>query len=395
MKKNFVVIFLSLLLFTGNRLFCQTLSNNSEISLLTISPGQELFSFAGHTAIRVKDSQNGIDANFNYGVFDFRTESFYIKFLKGTLPYQLGAYDFRDEMPHWTEDGRGVIQQVLKLDSTQKQAVFDFLMNNYQPENREYSYKFFYDNCSSRVRDVFQTICGNKIAFSQTLNANKSFRDWLDIYNQKSNNDWTEFGMNLALGLPADEITNGSRAMYIPDNLMAAFDSAKVLSDGKWVNFVSRKQPLAQATIVHKSFPIKPFMLFSIFFLAIAFVTFTEYQSKEWHLWIDKILFSLTGLTGWLLLGLWFLTDHGVMNQNLNLLWAFAPLFPTVLFFSKKNSSKPLFKTLFMVQTILALIMIIGFSFLPQGFHIAMIPIAGMVLLRSYFIWKRKSVELL
>ncbi len=391
MKKNFIVIFLSLLLFSGNRLFCQTLSNNCEISLLTISPGKELFSFAGHTAIRVKDSENGIDANFNYGVFDFRTEGFYLKFLKGTLPYQLGAYNFRDEVPHWTQDGRGVIQQVLKLDSIQKQAVFDFLMTNYQPENREYSYKFFYDNCSSRVRDVFEIICGDKLKFSQTLNADKSFRDWLDIYNQKSKNDWTEFGMNLALGLPADEITNASRAMYIPDNLMAAFDSAKVISDGKWVNFVNRKQTLAETTIEHKPFPIKPFILFSILFLIVAYVTFMEYQNKKWHLWVDKLLFGITGLTGWLLLGLWFLTDHGVMNQNLNLLCAFAPVFPAVLFLNKKNGSQSGLKTLFMIQTVLALIMIIGFTFLPQGFHVAMIPIAGMVLLRSYFIWKRKS----
>jgi hypothetical protein len=391
MKKNFVVIFLSLLLFSGNRLFCQTLSNNSEISLLTISPGKELFSFAGHTAIRIKDPQNGIDANFNYGVFDFRTEGFYLKFLKGTLPYQLGAYNFRDEVPRWMEDGRGVTQQVLRLDSTQKQAAFDFLMENYRPENREYSYKFFYDNCSSRVRDVFQEICGENLRFSQTLNADLSFREWLDIYNRKSNNDWTEFGMNLALGLPADEKTYASRAMYIPDNLMAAFDSAQVLKNGKWVNFVSRKQPLNKTSIVHNSFPVKPFMLFSVLFLIIAAITFIEYKDKTWKLWLDKIIFSITGLTGWLLLVLWFLTDHGVMNQNLNLLCAFAPIFPAVLFLKKKKGSQMGIKIIFIIQMLLVLVMILGFSFLPQAFHISMLPIAGIILLRSYFIWKRIS----
>jgi hypothetical protein len=391
MNKINVFIILSLLLFSSNRLFCQTLSNNSEISLLTISPGKELFSFAGHTAIRVKDPANGIDANFNYGVFDFRTEGFYLKFLKGTLPYQLGAYNFRDEMPIWTEDGRGITQQVLRLDSTQKQQVFDLLMTNYEAENREYKYKFFYDNCSSRVRDVFQTVCGSTLAFSNTLNADKSFRDWLDIYNQKSNNDWTAFGMNLALGLPADEKTNASRAMYIPDNLMAAFDSAKVTQKGKLFNFVSRKQELSEYTIHHKSFPIKPFMLFSILFLIVAYLTFMEHQGNKWHLWLDKILFSLTGITGCFLLILWFLTDHRVMNQNMNLMWTFPLVFPLVLFLNRTKGNQNYLRAIFIIQMVLALIFIIGFSFSPQGFHVAMIPITAMVLLRSYFVWKRKT----
>jgi hypothetical protein len=391
MNKINVFIILSLLLLSSNRLFCQTLSNNSEVSLITISPGKELFSFAGHTAIRIKDPANGIDANFNYGVFDFRTEGFYIKFLKGTLPYQLGAYNFRDEMPLWMEDGRGITQQVLRLDSTQKQQVFDLLMKNYEPENREYQYKFFYDNCSSRVRDVFQTVCGSNLVFSNTLNANQSFRDWLDIYNRKSNNDWTEFGMNLALGLPADEKTNASRAMYIPDNLMAAFDSAKIMQNGQSLNFVSRKQELSEYTIQHTSFPIKPFMLFSVLFLIVASLTFMEYKSNIWHLWIDKIFFSLTGITGWFLIVLWFLTDHGVMNQNLNLIWAFPLVFPAVLFLNKTKGNQKNLRMIFMIQMVLALIFILGFSILPQDFHSAMIPIAAMVLLRSYFIWKRKS----
>ncbi|AWV98426.1 lipoprotein N-acyltransferase Lnb domain-containing protein [Arcticibacterium luteifluviistationis] len=391
MNKKIGLLILSLLLFSSNRLFCQTLSENSEVSLLTIAPGHELFSFAGHTAIRVKDTQTGIDINFNYGVFDFRTEGFYLKFLKGTLPYQIGAYNFKQEVPYWFEENRTVTQQVLNLNLTQRQRVFDFLMKNYQPENREYNYKFFYDNCSTRVRDVLEETFGDSLIFSQTLNADKSFRDWLDIYNRKSNNDWTEFGMNLALGLPADEITGANRAMYIPDNLMAAFDSAKVVQNGKVESLVVRKMDLNNASIEHKPLPIKPFLLFSILFLIVAYFTFLEYQKKKWFLIIDKILFSLTGILGYFLLVLWFLTDHGVMNQNLNLLWAFPPVLPFVLFLNRQKGTQKWLQILFMIQAGLAMICILGSSFLPQGFHPAVFPIAGMILLRSFLIWKRKN----
>ncbi|WP_341225003.1 DUF4105 domain-containing protein [uncultured Arcticibacterium sp.] len=391
MNKKIGLLIISLLLFTGNRLFCQTLSESSEISLLTIAPGHELFSFAGHTAIRVKDTKTGIDINFNYGVFDFRTEGFYLKFLKGTLPYQIGAYNFQQETPYWFQENRTVTQQVLNLSLSQKQRMFDFLMNNYQPENREYRYKFFYDNCSTRVRDVLEFACGDSLTFSQTLNADKSYRDWLDIYNRKSNNDWTEFGMNLALGLPADEVTGANGAMYIPDNLMAAFDSAKVVKNGKIESLVKRKTDLNNDSIDHKSLLIKPFILFCILFLIIAYFTFLEYQKKKWFLIIDKILFSITGIIGLFLLVLWFLTDHGVMNQNLNLLWAFPLMFPAVLFLNRTEGTQKSLSTLFFIQMIFALICIIGFSFLPQSFHPAFIPIQGTVLLRSYLIWKRKN----
>ncbi|MFT4735232.1 MAG: hypothetical protein ACI97P_002150 [Arcticibacterium sp.] len=390
MNKVFFIL-ISLLLFQGNRLFCQTLSENAEVSLLTIAPGAELWSFAGHTAIRVRDTNTGIDINFNYGLFDFRTDSFYLKFFKNTLPYQIGAYNFRQEVPYWLADHRRVTQQVLRLDSTQKQQIFDFLVNNYKPENREYMYKFFYDNCSTRVRDVLQNACGDSLAFSETLHAKESYRSWIDLYNQKCKSYWVELGMDILAGIPADVPAGHLGAMYIPDNLMSAFDSAKVYQDGRWISLVSQKFDHNDETINHKSNFIKPLLFFGILFLLILGVTFMEYQNKKWYIWIDKVLFSVTGLLGWFMLSLWFLTSHGVMNENLNLLWAFAPLFPAVLFLNRKAGTQTWLKYLFFIQMLLVLLLLLGFSFLPQEFHVAIIPIACLILTRSYFLWKRKS----
>jgi hypothetical protein len=91
------------------------------------------------------------------------------------------------------------------------------------------------------------------------------------------------------------------------------------------------------------------------------------------------------------MLSLWFLTSHGVMNENLNLLWAFAPLFPAVLFLNRKAGTQTWLKYLFFIQMLLVLLLLLGFSFLPQEFHVAIIPIACLILTRSYFLWKRKS----
>ena len=61
------------------------LSDSSQISLLTCSPGEELYSAFGHTGIRVTDYKNDFDVVFNYGTFDFDQPGFYTNFLKGKI----------------------------------------------------------------------------------------------------------------------------------------------------------------------------------------------------------------------------------------------------------------------------------------------------------------------
>lgn len=378
-----------LLAFVTQTAFSQTLSPNSEVSLLTISPGEELWSFAGHTALRIKDPQNGIDVNFNYGVFDFKTESFYFKFLRGTLPYQIGAYNFRDEVPYWIQENRGVTQQTLQLSLAQKQALFDFLMENYQPENREYNYKFFYDNCSSRFRDALKTVCGDSLRFSQTLNADKSYRDWIRIYSDSCKNDWAQFGMDLLIGIPSDQKTGAMGAMYIPGNLMTAFDSARVHADGQWKPLVGMKYDISSHQIESKSLPVKPFAFFGVLFLIILYISYLEHKSHKWHIWLDRLIFSLTGLVGIIILMLWFFTNHGVTENNLNILWSFPLVLPAIWMVSKRKGRGSFAKNVFLIQMLLALVVLLGFNFLPQSFSTAIIPVAGIILVRSYLIWKK------
>ena len=370
-------------------LSAQQLSDESKVYLLTIAPGAELWSFAGHTAIRVKDPVQNIDVNFNYGVFDFRTESFYFKFLRGTLPYQIGAYNFNQEVPYWFEEGRTVTAQELNLTLGQKQRVYDYLMNNYQPENREYKYKFFYDNCSSRVRDVMKTALGDSLQFDSTLNNDRSFRSWIREYSQKSQNYWSEFGMDILIGIPSDEITGAERAMFLPDNLMHAFDSATVVRNDSIVPFVANKVNLNQGTLMSEASPIRPFAFFSFIFLILALFTFREFQHKVWFMVFDKIYFSLMGLFGLFLVFLWFFTDHGVTSYNLNLLWCLPIVLPAAIVM-KRHDLKQWIKTVFLIQTVAALIYILGFNFLHQQFHIATLPIAAITLVRSALIWRKQ-----
>ena len=144
----------------------QQLSTRAAISLITCGPGQsEVFLAFGHSAIRVYDPENGIDYVYNYGVFDFNQPNFYINYTRGLLLFKLGVYLYPDFLNAYIEDNRWVHEQVLNLTPTQAQAIFNYLEWNALPENQTYRYDYFYNNCSSKVRDVFADVLGDSLRF--------------------------------------------------------------------------------------------------------------------------------------------------------------------------------------------------------------------------------------
>ena len=54
-------------------------------------------------------------------------------------------------------------EQVLNLTSEEKLALNQALEENYQPENRVYRYNYFYDNCSTRPRDILERSIRGKV----------------------------------------------------------------------------------------------------------------------------------------------------------------------------------------------------------------------------------------
>ncbi|WP_332367806.1 DUF4105 domain-containing protein [Spirosoma telluris] len=131
--------------------FSQTLSPAARVSLITYGPGDDDISSAfGHTEIRIVDPVTGMDRDYSYGGFDYRADYFILKFLRGTLPYFLTAHNIYQVMYYYQQTNRSIREQLLNLSPTQRQRLFAALEENYLPQNREYRYKFYYDNCSTR-----------------------------------------------------------------------------------------------------------------------------------------------------------------------------------------------------------------------------------------------------
>ena len=366
----------------------QQLSKEAKFGLVTVSTGSSddaIYQIWGHTVLHLNDPVNGINECYDYGTFSFDQPGFVIKFLKGTLPYKMAKYDFQPFIDHYKyKENRSASEQILNLSAQQKEDLHQFLTNNYLPENREYKYRFFYYNCASRIRDILQQVCKDSLQFSPTLHADSTYRQWIDKYASKKK-PWMNFGMSLAIGLPSDEKTKESGAMFLPDNLSVGFDSATIVQNGSKEPFVLGKIQHTQVEPPRVSSSIfSPFVVFSLLFGLVAIYTFWQIKSGNKKLYFDKVFFTALGISGWFFLGLWFLTDHGVTEKNMNVIWAFPLMFPLIFFIKNTKITKPLL----WIYAILNIGLLLTWNFIPQGIPLAVIPIILAGLIRVVFILK-------
>jgi hypothetical protein len=393
---KYIYLVLCLIPFTG---FSQTskLSPQAEVSVITCGPGyDELYATFGHSAFRVLDIPNKIDRVYNYGTFDFDTPNFYTKFAQGKLLYELRAYNFGSFLRSYHDENRWVKGQVLDLKPNAVQLVFDFLENNAKPENRSYKYDFFYDNCSTKLYDVLETVLGDKIAFQNDFDMhNYTHRDLIQLY--LANHPWGDFGIDLALGSVIDDKATAKEYMFLPDFVFKAFTKIHIKENGVAKPIVKRTEEilLEQDVVVEKTF-FTPVIIFSILALVIIVLTYLDYKKWQRNKIVDFILFMVTGLAGILIFLLWFATDHSATANNFNILWAF---FPNVFvaFILLKNKTRIWLKNYVLLLLILLDILVLFWIFKVQIFSIALIPILVGLYVRYIYLWiyfRRKTKEI-
>lgn len=377
----------------GNHVTGQNLSENAEISLLTCSPGDELYSQFGHSALRIIDSKRKLDIVFGYGTFNFNTPNFYPKFARGKLDYMLDYSNFDRFKNGYIYDKRGIIEQKLNLDSIERQKLFSALLINLKPENRYYRYDFLFDNCSTRIRDIVEANTSGTILFDTIVDQPNSFWNLLDPFMEKSR--WIFLGIHLALGIPCDVEANPYQYMFLPDNMMLGFENAQIKSN-------EATKPLVKSTEII----LKPALNFKItnwyqrpgFILGIiailGLILSLIYLKKEKNFFIfDLFVFGICGLLGWLIIFLWFFTDHQATGPNWNIIWAFPLHFPMVFTLLRKKSR--LFTYYYFIfHSIILILVLAGWAIIPQSFPNEILPFVLLLLVRSLYILKKLRIYL-
>lgn len=356
------------------------------ISLLTCAPGEELYSTFGHTALRVTDSTSGMDYVFNYGTFEFGPD-FYTKFIRGKLLYFLSVENFQDFMYEYRMESRSVVEQVYNLSCAEKQKLFSALQNNALEQNRYYKYDFLFDNCTTRARDIVAKNMTAPVVFKNILPKDvPTFRDLIHSYLDAGHEYWSKLGIDILLGAKLDRKVSNEQAMFLPDYLFRGFDSAYVNNHP----LVAQKQTILQMpSPLSKGSLLQPVILFSLLLIIVVALSFIQKNSVSSALRIfDSLFFLILGIAGFLILFMWFGTDHSVCSNNFNLLWALPTNLIAAFFVgSKKAWVNKYFAVVFWIT----LLLIALWLFIPQALNTSLLAIVFLILFRSYKLAKPNS----
>jgi len=386
MKKIIAVLFLAWF-FNGLKAQ-QDSSCNIQISLLTCSPGEELYLTWGHSALRVIDSATNTDIIYNYGTFDFDDPAFYSKFTRGKLMYFVSVQKFESFFEEYQYYQRGIVEQVLDLSCSEKEKLVSALRENAKEENKYYKYDFIVDNCTTRLRDiVFKNADAPVITNDIRPNEKITFRQLINKYLDSTCQYWSKFGIDILLGRPVDQKLTNNETMFLPDYLLKGFDSSTI---GKKPMVSKKHEILKPALPERKSSLFTPLIVFIVLFLVIFVLGFLKNTGKFLSVF-DFILFFISGILGVFILFMWFGTDHPECKDNFNLAWAMPFHFIIIFFlFGKWNPViSGWLKYYFFINSLLLLLFLIVWKWLPQEMNNALIPVVCLLLVRSFAQYKK------
>lgn len=365
------------------------LTKNTEISIITIGPGNLLNNSFGHSGFRVKNES--FDAIYDYGKYNFEDPNFYTNFARGKLKYLMGASNSKDVIRHYKQHNRSIKEQVLNLTQEQKETLLSYLANNYKPENRGYLYDFFYDNCATKIRDVLEIVLNNNIEYKKPeIYKKESFRKL--IQNNLYWNSWGSFGIDIALGSLIDRATSPREYMFLPQNIFYFFKEASFKNSKKLLVKKSNIIYTQNGSFKKDSFFTSPFFTLSYVSIFILFITYKDKKRSTRTKWLDTVIFTTTGIIGLLLLLLWFATDHSATAHNYNLLWA-CPISVFALFQVYKNTLKPWFISYLKLLVILLCLMTLHWLIGVQGFAFGLIPLLIALFVRYLYLIRFFSLK--
>lgn len=357
-----------------------------EFSLITCSPHEEIYSLYGHSALRVHDLHKGKqnDAVFNWGIFNFNKPFFVLRFVFGLTDYELGIVGFQAFCDYYRRWGSTVTEQVLNLTSEEKLDLSYALEKNYQPENRIYRYNYFYDNCSTRPRDIILRSIKGEVRYEAEGQLSTTFREL--IREKTRRHEWATFGNDMLLGVKADLKLSRQEQEFLPDRLLYDFDHAQIKgADGSWRPLIkNRNIPVKPGVqVVERDFPVSPTFCALLLLLMTTALCAWEWKRRKTFKYWDAALMLLYGLAGCLLTVMLF-SQHPTTSTNLQVLL----VNPVHLFYLPAILRRR--KTRYWL-VLLAMVCLFYIGSIFQHYAEGMLILALCLLLRIWIHWKNEK----
>jgi hypothetical protein len=352
------VLLLLLTALLSPKTFAQpALSQQAQISLITCGPGNELYSVFGHTAIRVHDPAIMLDVVYNFGTFDFDTENFYLKFVKGDLQYFVSASSYTDFVYTYQYYNRDVFEQQLNLQPEQVKQISDELYTRLNSEAKFYTYKFFDRNCTTMVGDILNKYLSQKISMKNS-DAGKTNREI--IFERLHNSFYENLSISLIFGHKTDL---EQYKLFLPDHLMQGVANTK-----------STQGLLAQPTVtVFKSSNQVPFSWFNNYVTYMVACLVLMYSCG--NIIVQRSLLALFGLLGIFFTFVGFYSFHEEIAQNYNAL-LINPLFLLAVLFSFTKNKRALNITIF--TTLACTVIYVGLLF-TKPYGLIVLPLLSVI----------------
>ena len=310
------------------------------IYLITVDVGDNVWDNFGHSALRIVDGLAGTDTIYNWGVFEVRDGpvAFAYDFFVDELEYRLATQGTRREIDNYRAQRRSVWQDEIRLTAAQKQRLLARLNWNRALENLYYDYDYFFDNCTTRIRDYLNEALDGAFYASVAAQAGSTFRD--QVRSHYASLQPISFSLDVIMNGNLDREMTGWESLFLPLNFRASLASMQVPEPlmgglqplfGERETLLSYEAPAAQRDFYGvASFYVLCLCIYLLLMLKRIrrsyFATHSQtgfrFAGFNFRLLgaLSVLLFGLSGIYGVLMLGSWFFSGHEDLHHNANLL---------------------------------------------------------------------------
>jgi hypothetical protein len=222
-------------------------SDNLTIRVSVMGPGDELYFWWGHIALIIEDRAADERRLYDYGLFSFDNDKFFVNFAFGRLLYSCGVSRAESNIAEYVLTNRDVTFYTLDLPPETKERVREFAEVNVRPENRNYWYHHFKDNCATRIRDIIDLATGGQ--FSEAfLNAPGRFTLRQHVRRHTWFNPLMDWFLNFAMGQDIDVPITVWQEMFLPSEIGSR------IADFRYRDIHGRERSLVKSVdVIHRS----------------------------------------------------------------------------------------------------------------------------------------------
>ena len=189
-----------------------------QVILLTFGVGPRIFERFGHAALCLNYEGTAEPICFNYGVTDFAEGAPMIwHFLRGEQAFWVDPESWSDMIGFYQWEDRDIWEQVLPLSPAQARAIENEITTSLLPEQRTYHYDHFFNNCTTRLRDMIDRATGGALKAGAEVPYPLTFREM--GYRGLAPIPQLVSVADFVIGRQADDTPTLWQAMFHPDVL--------------------------------------------------------------------------------------------------------------------------------------------------------------------------------